>query len=443
MPLGLEDQDGGAEFSLHAGETASFILSCGPDDERHITAHIKSVQEKFDEPAHWLPSLFSFFREELMPYPGRLPTALRLIGALVLALCIDMTFDLPIMGPSLYMVFFVSHESPAKSLRSFLMMFVVTGLMLLGAFAIASIPGEQAAVRFVGCAVVIFSGMFFSQAAATQVSRLFLMASIFGVIFIQQWDSGYPAEATLEGMLYAWLSLLTGLAQCRLLKEHFHEEMLFMKSNTSPDPWKVLEFFQQLTLENPWLKALQPPGPAFSRGRIYTLGVVIRLMMVQRLLPNFSLSRAVQHLLQTQEAAGCGVGKRISPRAGAYCRARHLCAGRKHPHAATYTGFTEGVPTAPQSEGDFALASAASGGASGLLAVAAYNLVRAVICLAAETFSAELTSARHRRQWNALWDRIIDLATSYILPNRSKPRSYPRPVWPKPKSFPANHAAVP
>ena len=97
-----------------------------------------------------------------------------------------------------------------------------------------------------------------------------------------------------------------------------------------------------------------------------------------------------------------------------------------------------------------------------LLAVAAYNLVRAVICLAAEkaqmpprrlsftnvytlveTFSAELTSARHRRQWNALWDRIIDLATSYILPNRSKPRSYPRAVWPKPKSFPANHAAVP
>jgi hypothetical protein len=94
-----------------------------------------------------------------------------------------------------------------------------------------------------------------------------------------------------------------------------------------------------------------------------------------------------------------------------------------------------------------------------LLALAAYNLVRAVICLAAEkahvpprrlsftniytlveTFSDDIIAARHQADWDAVWQRIISLAAQYLLPNRSKPRSFPRAVWPKPKSFPANHA---
>jgi hypothetical protein len=96
------------------------------------------------------------------------------------------------------------------------------------------------------------------------------------------------------------------------------------------------------------------------------------------------------------------------------------------------------------------------------LALAAYNLVRAVICLAAEkaqvaprrlsftgvytlveTFSADLQAPRNPAAWDAGWQRIITLATDYLLPSRSKPRSYPRAVWPKPRTFPANHASTP
>jgi putative transposase len=426
-----------------------------------------------------------------------------------------------------------------------------------------------------------------------------------------------------------------------------------------------LELFQQLTLDSAWLRALRPAGPAFSRRRLDTLAVVVRLMIVQRLLPNFSLSRAVQHLVHT-EGTGFGSSKPISPRAGGYCRARqklptlvaeqvleqivhHLRAWLPRrpllperavfvldgstltlPHApelvkaypphrnqrgashwpllrlVVLQGVQTGLALRPQwgpdtiSEqalglqalahlppeavvigdrnfGVFGIAWTADQGghavllrltrqraerlAGGrltagsdqnitwqpsrwdqcghhapgaeikgrllclpgtdagqreplyffstlplppqplrdvyalrwnvetdlrsikqtvhlqqlsarssallekelLLAVAAYNLVRAVICLAAEkaqvpprrlsftnvytlveTFSPDLTSARNRRQWDAVWRRIIDLATYYILPNRSKPRSYPRAVWPKTKhDFPAKQSSVP
>jgi len=93
------------------------------------------------------------------------------------------------------------------------------------------------------------------------------------------------------------------------------------------------------------------------------------------------------------------------------------------------------------------------------LAIAVYNLVQAVICLAAEriqvsprrlsftnvftlleTFLPDLSAATTPAAWNTGWDRIIQLATSYVLPRRTKPRSYPRYVWRKSSGFPFYNA---
>jgi hypothetical protein len=86
-----------------------------------------------------------------------------------------------------------------------------------------------------------------------------------------------------------------------------------------PHPRLVLDLFERLSGDSALWRSLRPAGAAFSRRRIYTLGVVVRLMMLQRLLPGGTLSRAVQQLLQSQAEPK----KLISPRAGAYCRARH------------------------------------------------------------------------------------------------------------------------
>lgn len=90
----------------------------------------------------------------------------------------------------------------------------------------------------------------------------------------------------------------------------------------SPDPWQACAMFQELCAASSWLKALQPAGPAFSRCRIYTLGVVVRLMILQWLLPKLSLGQAVQQLAQSRSGSEGGSGKRISLRPAGYCKAR-------------------------------------------------------------------------------------------------------------------------
>ncbi len=425
-----------------------------------------------------------------------------------------------------------------------------------------------------------------------------------------------------------------------------------------PHPRLVLDLFERLSGDRRLWSALRPAGAAFSRQRIYTLGTVVRLMILQRLLPKGTLTQAVQQLLQSQRE-GQRELQRISARAGAYCRARQklptLVAievfdriveqlrgwlprnpvlpdrpifvldgttltlphtpdlvsayppsrnqhGVSHwpmlrlvvlqdvqtglalrPHWGPYQGpeavseqqlALEAIPHLPEQAvvlgdrnfGVFAVAWAAAqhrrpalvrltrlraealagapltapseqtvcwrptrldrcGGpvpeqasVSGrlvclaadpsskeaflyffttldlppealsalyrrrwnvetdlrsikqtvrlqqlsirsadllgkelFLALAAYNLVRAVICLAAEkaqvaprrvsftnvytlveTFLPDLNAARTPRQWQTCWDRIISIATDYILPYRTKPRSYPRAAWSRP-----------
>jgi hypothetical protein len=83
-----------------------------------------------------------------------------------------------------------------------------------------------------------------------------------------------------------------------------------------------------------------------------------------------------------------------------------------------------------------------------LLAMVAYNLVRTVMCLAArkaglhprqlsftsiytliEVHLPKLLYANSPRQWRREMDTLVEYAAVYKLPNRRKPRSYPRAVW--------------
>jgi putative transposase len=83
-----------------------------------------------------------------------------------------------------------------------------------------------------------------------------------------------------------------------------------------------------------------------------------------------------------------------------------------------------------------------------LLAVAAYNFVRTVMCLAArkndisprqlsftsiygliETHLPRLLGASSLKSWRRQMDIIVNYAAAYKLPRRKKRRSYPRAVW--------------
>jgi putative transposase len=96
-----------------------------------------------------------------------------------------------------------------------------------------------------------------------------------------------------------------------------------------------------------------------------------------------------------------------------------------------------------------------------LLAMAAYNLVRAVMCLAArrakltprqlsfsfvrtvvEAALPSLESASSEAEYQQRLDRMLRYAAQGKLPKRSQVRSYPREVWGRGEHFPAPRREV-
>src|SRR5258708_1990779 len=94
-----------------------------------------------------------------------------------------------------------------------------------------------------------------------------------------------------------------------------------------------------------------------------------------------------------------------------------------------------------------------------LVALSAYNLVRAVMCLAARraklhprqlSFSFVLTlvdcswprlaAARTKAEHDREFERVLDLAVGYQLPKRRRHRSYPRATWGHGGRFPRRKA---
>jgi hypothetical protein len=90
-----------------------------------------------------------------------------------------------------------------------------------------------------------------------------------------------------------------------------------------------------------------------------------------------------------------------------------------------------------------------------LMAICAYNLVRAVMCLAARRSGVparrlsftqtldvvngawpRLTSAPTTKAYDAAFEQVLDWIAANKLPNRSKPRRYPREVWGRGYRFP-------
>lgn len=90
-----------------------------------------------------------------------------------------------------------------------------------------------------------------------------------------------------------------------------------------------------------------------------------------------------------------------------------------------------------------------------LMAMSAYNLVRAVMCMAARRNGIEprqlsfagvlnvvnyalpnLIAAPNQQAHDLLFLRVLDLAAQCTLPNRTKRRSYPRETWRRPTGFP-------
>ena len=149
------------------------------------------------------PSLWfwQFLKEELAPDPGRARLVARIVIAATIVMILTMTFRIPFGAYAAIYTFLISRESPRQTVKSAMtevLVFVCAALyVLLGAMLFVNHP----MLRLLWIIATLFI-MFYALKTMTN----YIAAVRFGwliVITIPLWDMHVPAEAKLEGMLWA------------------------------------------------------------------------------------------------------------------------------------------------------------------------------------------------------------------------------------------------
>jgi multidrug resistance protein MdtO len=144
-------------------------------------------------------------RTELAPLPGRFDASVRMLVACLLIVAISMTLQLPNAALSAYMVFFVSREDMATTVRTSIALICAISVAIVLTLLADLVTIDHPALR-VGLMTVLFcAGMY--------LSRVFVAGPIgFGLGFIllvtQSTVDLYPAgEPLVRDTLWNWLAV--------------------------------------------------------------------------------------------------------------------------------------------------------------------------------------------------------------------------------------------
>ena len=151
-----------------------------------------------------------FLREELAPYPGREALVARMVIASALVMIVSMTFRMPYGAYAAIYAVTISRESPQATLNSMrttaVAFAVAAAVVLIGATLFLDDP----LLRLLWVMGILFT-MFYALSAMSNYTA----AARFGylvVITIPLWDRHIPAEARVEGTLWAVAAITVGTA---------------------------------------------------------------------------------------------------------------------------------------------------------------------------------------------------------------------------------------
>jgi multidrug resistance protein MdtO len=168
-----------------------------------------TAQSAFAEPpqtTHWL---FGFLRSELAPYPGRAAAVGRITLAVVLTLILVMTFRIPVISTTLYMVFLISRETPSAAIKStvvsILAIAVGVATLLAGMILFADYPP----FNFLFLNGIFFVLFFLVRVMAQRTAATNLGMAIYSGSVL--WGSPFPAELHVEETAWVFGSLSLGL----------------------------------------------------------------------------------------------------------------------------------------------------------------------------------------------------------------------------------------
>lgn len=150
------------------------------------------------------------WRDDLQVRPGRVESSLRIVFATIAVLVAMMVLQVPNVAFALYVIFIVSNENPALSVRLGVASLVAVALALSISLGVVILTDNDPAARVVALAMMAFlAGMI---TVATTVSAL---GPIFGLIVgvaMHLWESHAPADRVVKGELWLLAGFATGIA---------------------------------------------------------------------------------------------------------------------------------------------------------------------------------------------------------------------------------------
>jgi len=167
-----------------------------------------------------LPSIaqwFAWFVDDLRPTPGRLESTLRVALTVVLALTLLLVLQIPFVSISLYLIFVLTRESPAVSLRAAILTVIVASTSVALELGVVIATTNDPMARLLSVAAIAFvSGVL------TQASSFAPLAPTLGLLYctvIALWETQLPADAIVKRSLYliGAVSLVLG---CSVLIEY-------------------------------------------------------------------------------------------------------------------------------------------------------------------------------------------------------------------------------
>jgi len=144
---------------------------------------------------------WQFLKEELAPYPGRARLVARIVIAATIVMILTMTFRIPFGAYAAIYTFIISRESSRETVRS-----AVTEVIIFGCAALYTLVGAMLFVNHPMLRLLWIIATLFIMFYALNIMTNYTAAVRFGwliVITIPLWDTRIPAEAKLEGMLWA------------------------------------------------------------------------------------------------------------------------------------------------------------------------------------------------------------------------------------------------
>ena len=144
---------------------------------------------------------WQFLKEELAPYPGRARLVARIVIAATIVMILTMTFRIPFGAYAAIYTFIISRESSRETVRS-----AMTEVIIFGCATLYTLVGAMLFVNHPMLRLLWIIATLFIMFYALNTMTNYTAAVRFGwliVITIPLWDTRIPAEAKLEGMLWA------------------------------------------------------------------------------------------------------------------------------------------------------------------------------------------------------------------------------------------------